>query len=73
MKLKKFDRKLAFNKETISNLNSRDLNKLRGGATIPYTCCDTCDPHATCIQTCAITCDCFTNGATCTCNQRICP
>jgi natural product precursor len=36
MKPKKFEKKLALNKKSVANLNDRELNNVRGGAT--YTC-----------------------------------
>jgi hypothetical protein len=76
MKPRKFERKLALNKKTITNLNTRDLGKLHGGGPITFldpTCPEVCDPTRECsIGGCTYTC-----GETCTCipgcSVRICP
>ena len=61
MKPKKITKKLSFSKSTIADLNSKDLNSVRGGTLPPtfscvYTCYGTCDgmscfhrPGTTCV------------------------
>jgi len=43
MKSKKIEKKLVLNKTTISRLDDRQLEKIRGGASYVWTCepCDT--------------------------------
>ena len=57
MKTKKLSKKLKLNKETISNLNSSELGKAKGGAT--YKCPTDyliCDSYADCTYTEHIAC-----------------
>jgi len=71
MKPKKITKKLTFSKSTIADLNSKELNTIRGGATTVGVCisCRTCDPSCnTCAATCKATCDdmtCFHYGTFC--------
>jgi hypothetical protein len=55
MKTKKLNKKLSFSKSTIADLNSKELNRVYGGAT--YTC-------VTCYTNCKWT-VCGTCGVTC--------
>jgi hypothetical protein len=70
MKSKKFDKKLAFRKKTIANLEGVDLVKARGGIeTEPYP--GTCLPN-TCAGTChENTCE-YSCGTPVTCNGGPC-
>jgi natural product precursor len=59
MKTKKFNKKLALNKQTISNINNDEMNVLRGGDSIDTLCpVKTCPPTRTCQTWCTI---CITN------------
>jgi hypothetical protein len=67
MKKKNFNKKLSLNRRTIANLNSTQLKRAKGGGTYitecqPDTCDQSCDPR----DTCAESCDCFTNYVWCT-------
>lgn len=67
MKKKKLNLKLQLNKETIANLNSEQMLKIKGGASETCTSCDTCytvcSPYTACNQN---TCNCATKeGPTC--------
>jgi len=64
MKKTKLDKKLPFNKATVSNLDSREMNGVAGGATFTGGC-DTC---------CSCYTYCFTDCGTCdTCQGNVCP
>jgi natural product precursor len=45
MKIKKLTKKLALNKKTVANLDSREMKSLKGGVeyTVYNTNCDTCN------------------------------
>lgn len=49
MKVKKLDRKLSLNKKTIVNLNSSEMNVVKGGDTLDAECpsytCISCPPN----------------------------
>lgn len=65
MKTKKLSKKLAFNKQTISDLSTETLNNVRGGTTGGTVC--------NCPRTKIITfCPAFTCGLT-MCEMSICP
>ena len=70
MKQKKFNKKLAFSKSTISNLNGPEMSNVRGGeGETEYSCPFTFDAQ-TCIHTvnntnCASNCICGTLGPDC--------
>ena len=63
MKSKKLTKKLALNKATISNLESREEMAIRGGylptilAETCYTWCAACYTRATCPTNCNDTCE----------------
>ena len=48
MKTKKFNKKLAFNKNTIANLGNQDMISAKGGLIIDGTC-DSCYPETFCM------------------------
>jgi natural product precursor len=48
MKTKKFNKKLALNKNTIANLRSQDMNSAKGGIFTDDTC-DSCYPPTYCL------------------------
>lgn len=54
MKQKRFKKKLALNKETVSDLNSREMSHLRGGEWTRQTCYRTCKDCDTAMQTCML-------------------
>ena len=68
MKPKKVNKKLTFSKSTIADLNSKEVNDVRGGGTGGQNCsmktcflteCDTCIDTCpnSCFDTCINTCD----------------
>lgn len=44
MKPKRFEKKLALKKETVSNLNFGEMNRVNGGGGITRECVDTEEP-----------------------------
>ena len=60
MKTKKRNKKLTLNKNTIANLMTTDLQKIRGGG-LTIKSCDTCD------------CPTMPTGCQETCNPAVCP
>jgi hypothetical protein len=51
MKTKKFDKKLALNKQTIANLGTKEMHAIAGGAETQTAACNTC------IYTCMTVCE----------------
>ncbi len=54
MKKKQLKKKLALNKKTISDLNTREMRTLRGGEWTRLTCYYTCKDCDTQMETCWI-------------------
>lgn len=54
MKTKPLSKKLQFKKETVSNLNSSNMNRILGGVewTVSCGCFDSFDSWCTCFGTC---------------------
>ena len=48
MKSKKFTKKLAFNRQTISDLNASEQGNVRGGIYTGYTCPGYCNTDMSC-------------------------
>ncbi len=72
MKTKKISNKLRLNKKTIANLNSRDMNRLKGGdETTKFTCyTECCTDYISCgEETCRT---CVSLCGTCLCSQVTC-
>jgi len=63
---KKLQKKLAFNKSTVANLDRREQGMIMGGElTDPLSTCDTgacttCNTYCGTCYTCNQTCDCYT-------------
>ena len=59
MRTKKFNKKLNLKKQTISDLNNREMNKLKGGANVSFYPDKPCNTATYICTTCRtnITCD----------------
>ncbi len=66
---KNFIKKLALNKQTVSNLNKSDMNFIRGGEETDYSCF-----VSYCISGCVSVCEteCMYNTCHATCNPDTC-
>ena len=56
MKTKKLTKKLVLNKETVTNLNNREMGVLQGGAKTDITCMTICDTDFSCADTNCLNC-----------------
>ena len=56
MKKKKFNKKLSLNKESIANLNSSELDNVKGGHNL--TVYNSCNPNCNTNNTICRTCEC---------------
>jgi hypothetical protein len=51
MKTKKFEKKLALNKQTVSNLNKSQMNGINGAGPTTNITCEFCDTVVSCEET----------------------
>ena len=77
MKTKKFNKKLSLNKNTVSNLNLRNMALVKGGDIPPFTQVTNCEVSclSKCLQTCnEFTCelDCTQSGCVTVCGSNPC-